>query len=622
MNTKRPIDTFMSSIRNSLSEDMADVIAYVLAYDELYTTSQQTDEEGRLTKEAHRARSRLRHPFRLEESPTKTRDKVAKQERTRRRKLTELLSQAGLEFAKWYEKHQELEELNSYRETGRPIDKSREDHGPESMFALGYPFLGMLARLGVSPSSMGRLPDAMMTCIADLIKAHARDPHLKDPNNPWQLLVDAGVLEAPIRHPTHDQQQVILLAHSLRSQHQNEFAETARQQLNLPAGFSQGFLVGAARIADLSRDLTQGEAAAYYHCVGLQYEQNIALAAKILGLDSEQDRVKLAAIVELFTGAAHWTLEDTSWWLAVHSVKAFVDKIDPAAKYRKDWVAELIEGLPELARSLSERVDSIEVFNHLLVQGLALTDAKKAFDDRKAKRDRDEDEAWFQDNLLLALQNGAPFKVEYPCIWSEGSEYFNTSEGEVWTYAQWIEVHGRPAGLDDNHQSPAPGEDEDAPGGPLDIEIAGEVPFDDEVAATFSDDGHEAYQEAEFEPCDDEPWIERSADDPENQEIDLHLAVFGYRENKAVDREPEGNDLHPPITRLEADQETGAEHVLKVRDNNYGSLANDSGAPDQRPLGRETIAEPDSRSPLPAGELPSPEAAKRDLFNFDDKDMR
>lgn len=160
------------------------MIAYALAYDDLYTTSQQLDAEGRLTKEAHRAKARLRNPFRLEESPTKTRDKIAEQERKRRRKLTELLSQAGLEFAKWYEKYQELEELNSYRETGTPIDKSREDHGPESMFALGYPFLEMLARLGVSPSSMGRLPQEMMVCIADLIKAHARDPHLKDPNNP------------------------------------------------------------------------------------------------------------------------------------------------------------------------------------------------------------------------------------------------------------------------------------------------------------------------------------------------------------------------------------------------------------------------------------------------------
>jgi hypothetical protein len=622
MNTKSPFDTFMSSIRKSLSEDMAEVIAYVLAYDELYTTSQQLDEEGRLTKEAHRAKARLRNPFRLEESPTKTRDKISEQERKRRRKLTELLSQAGLEFAKWYEKHQELEELNSYRETGSPIDKSREDHGPESMFALGYPFIEMLARLGVSPSSMGRLPQEMMVCIADLIKAHARDPHLKDPNNPWKLLFDAGVLEAPIRHPTHDQQQVIMLAHSLRSQHQNEFAEMARQRLNLPAGFSEEFLVGAARIADLSRELTQGEAAAFYHCAGLQYEQNIALAAKILGLDSEQDRVTVAAIVELFTGAARWTLEDTSWWLAVHSVKEFVDKIDPAAKYRKDWVAELIEGLPDLARSLSERVDSIEVFNHLLVQGLALTDAKKAFDDRKATRDREEDEAWFQDNLLLALQNGAPFKLDYPSVWSEGSEYFDAVAGEVWTCAHWIEVHGRPAGLDDNYHSPAPCEDEDSPGAPVDIEIAGEVPCDNEVAATFSNDGLEAYQEAEFETCDDEPWIERGADDPENQEIDLHFEVFGYHENEAVDREPEGNDLHLPVIQIEADQDTGADRFLKVRDNNDGSLANGSGAPDQGALGRETIAEPDSRSPLPAGELPSPEAAKRDLFNFDDKDMR
>ncbi|WP_296720690.1 hypothetical protein [Erythrobacter sp.] len=470
MTQNGPISAFMSIVRKALAEDMSEVTCDVLAYDDLCRQAEEVDESGKLTKHAHRARSRLRHPFRLEESPEKTRKKVAKQERERKRKVMDLLSEAGRELAIWHEKRSELEELDRHEATLTPVGKSREDHDPESVFALGSPLLERLGKAGVAPSSFTRMPDPMITCIADLFKAHTKDPHLKDPDNPWRLMVNAGILEAPPRDLDEDQQRVVLHAYALRSEQQKEFAAKARRDLALPEGFSEHFLLGASRISDLARELSQGEYDAYYRCVGLRHDRDIELLGQVLGLDSEEDRVRLSVIVDLLSEASRAMMEDTSWTVALVSIKGFIDRIQPHKRYRKDWVNELIEGLPALADELSEAAGSIEVFDRFLMHGLGLSEAKRGFDERKEKRKQAKREADFWADIANACEHNWTFKIEDSTVIYEGVEWYSDLDAEEWTGSRWIEVHGLPPELEKYYSSL--NSDEDVPTEIEDIEVA------------------------------------------------------------------------------------------------------------------------------------------------------
>lgn len=547
MITNSPLETLLAEVRLALAEAVPDQIQAALSFDNLVKESQERDSEGKLTEKAHRALTRLRNPFLLEETTQKTRCKILEQERKRRKQLTETFAQTVRLFAIWYEQRSKLDEIDRHQEALLPVQNSREQHDPESMFELGSPFIERLAGAGVSPSAIGRLRDDMVMCIADLIKAHSRDPHLEDPNNPWVLMVKAGILEAPARQLDEHEQRVIVHARALRSEHQDQFALKARRDLNLPEGFSQQFLLGAARISDLSRELTQGEASAYYRCLGLQRDRNVELLGQVLGLRSDHDIVKLTTLVHLFTEASHWDAEDMHGRVLLQAMKAFVDGIEPHKKLRSDWVSELLEGLPHLAEELSECVDSLEVFDRLFREGLALSEAKQRMDERKAKRKQEQEEDQFQECLCWVLGLGLPFKIDFPFAWPEGHKYFLECEADEWTCERWIAEHGYPKGYEpssdkgrDGHLGAAEEDRRD---------IAPEDPTAVFEGAEFSpDDGTEpGYLEAVFEPLEEDEEWSPGAEDEGNEEIDLAACL---RDDGDENDEPHRADFDRP-DRLE-----------------------------------------------------------------------
>lgn len=443
-----PLYDLIQQVRHAFADEFPDIYKLVLDYLELDRIAAETNEKGNLTDQATRARSKIRHPFGFEELPQKTRSKIVLQREKHRKQTLNAMGDTIKRFALFKEYDAKLAEMDRASPQVLPFDKSRQSHDPESLFALGQPFIERLARAKASPSAMGRLPENKVECIADLIQAHAKDPHGEDPNNPWNLMVEAGLLEAPARHLTPDQQRVIDHAHRLRSEHQKSFIAEARQLFGLPEGFSEAFLSGVARIADLTRELSRGEGDAFVKCHAMRRDRDIEVLAKLVSLDPERDYGRLAAVVDFVRSAGDFSDDQFASRVRRMTVTAYVDRIEPHVKLKSDWINELVDGLPELAGMLSESVDSIDAFNHLLRSGLEASVARQGFKEREEKREAQNYFSWYQEGLCQALVAGKPFKIDYPFVYSQGSDDFERADGEVWSCDAWIAAHGLPEGFE------------------------------------------------------------------------------------------------------------------------------------------------------------------------------
>tara|TARA_B100000678_G_scaffold286129_1_gene290355 strand:- start:485 stop:2122 length:1638 start_codon:yes stop_codon:yes gene_type:complete len=442
MTNPEPIDELLAELIQSMADTVPEEARALAEYRRLKKLSEEVDENGNPTKQAHRARVRLDNPFMVEESPKRSRAKAEKQERDHHAKMAKAIASAVKSWALWRQYRARIEVLDAHEERKLPATRTRQDHDPESIFSLGYPLLETLARENVSPSSFGRLPTFAMKHIADLIKAHARDPSLSDPANLWNQVVHNGMLSAYHGQLSDEEERVIAHAASLRDDEASEWAAKAREALDLPPGFSLRFLKGAELLADATRELTAGEALAYNTAYGLRITRDVELLGKVLNLDHKEHGPRLTALVNFISNVSPSLSEDLRFTIQLVAMKRTIDRIEPAQKLKRDWIAELTETLPLLAEDLGASVDSIEAFDALLTHGLRCSNAAESFEERKAKRKRDAQKAAFLSKVVEACEAGTTFKVvDNDVIWMEDLEFHETDAKE-WTAERWIEVHG------------------------------------------------------------------------------------------------------------------------------------------------------------------------------------
>lgn len=617
-----PLYGLLEHTRKTLSDDLPDIYKDIMEYNQLCLDAEETDGNGKLTAKATRARAKLRHPFLFEETPAMSRRKIFRQKEKYKKQLINILGDGLKKYAIYQEYKAKLTEIDRASPEIVSTYQSRQSHDPESLFALGQPFIERLARAKASPSAMGRLPENMVECIADLIQAHAKDPHGEDPNNPWNLMVEAGLLEAPARHLTPDQQRVIDHAHRLRSEHQKSFIAEARQLFGLPEGFSEAFLSGVARIADLTRELSRGEGDAFVKCHAMRRDRDIEVLAKLVSLDPERDYGRLAAVVDFVRSAGDFSDDQFASRVRRMTVTAYVDRIEPHVKLKSDWINELVDGLPELAGMLSESVDSIDAFNHLLRSGLEASVARQGFKEREEKREAQNYFSWYQEGLCQALVAGKPFKIDYPFVYSQGSDDFERADGEVWSCDAWIAAHGLPEGFEPAEDDLGDVEILD----PNDYDVTyfdADWPASDSQAVPDSDVGRASDPQIQYAEFDELEPISVAAEEPESdgEEIDFEALI---REDDAV------SSVAVSIPGAPDKIEVGQESEPSGRGLGPGStpirgtpLASEKAAapPPTGQTGTAPTPKQDLRNPDIAGELPRDGDAQPSLFNINDEDM-
>ena len=488
-----PLDKLLTALTLELAKLAPEDAAGMAAYIQLEIDSQEVDETGKPTKKAHRAQTRLRNRFLVEETNEKSRHKAEKQELNLHREMAASIAEMILKWAKWRTYSRKIAMLNEHENHQSAVGRSREDHHPESKFSLAYPLIECLEEEGVSPSSMGRLPVFARRAIADLIKALGRDRLLTNPHNPWTVLARAGALEAYCSNLPEEEMKVLAYAASQRDEKASEWAAKARRELNLPEGFSRSFLEGAARIALATGELTHGESRAYNEAYSLQIDEDIRLLGKVIGRESEEDLLRLTTLAH-FIKEVPCDLDSDRMHIRLMAVKQAIDAIEPHKKFKDDWVREVVNLLPGLAANLWESVDSVAAFNILLMHGLDLTKAKKGFAEREDQEKAERSRETLDVDIWLACKSGARFKIyRQALIFADDPEYEEIA-AEEWTHDRWIEVYGC---------------------------LPGDEPQADETVATPADESADTNVDAASEtPPDDLSWlqIDDDEDGPEGEE--------------------------------------------------------------------------------------------------------
>ena len=131
----------------------------------------------------------MRNAFLVEETNAKSKGKVLKNQADVEKKLVAAVSEALKWMVVTRANAAKIAHIESVEKRQMAVSENREQHDPESKFALASPFIDKLAQAGTSPSAMGRMPALMVSFIALLIRDHAADPKLKDPDNIWNRIV-------------------------------------------------------------------------------------------------------------------------------------------------------------------------------------------------------------------------------------------------------------------------------------------------------------------------------------------------------------------------------------------------------------------------------------------------
>ena len=543
-----PLEKLMAQLLQLMAPDMSEEAQGLAAYIEAEESMEEVGEDGNPTTKAHRARTRIKNRFFVEETNEKSRHKTEAQAFKAREKFAEVMGQAVLRYAKLRTHERKLEMLDKHQ-TKRPvIENSREEHDPESAFALAFPLIEMLMKEGASPSSIGRLPQIAHKFIASLIKAHARDPKLEDPANPWVLLAQAGLLDGYRKDLSHEECKVLAYAFSQRFEATSEWAAKARSELDLPPGFSATFLKAAECWADSAKALDPGVVRAYWEAHSLAIERDIELLGQVLGLDSQTDLMSLTVVSHYFHRVKPRIDDDTRYTISLVAMKQAIDNIEPHKKWQGDWVREVVNLLPGLAQNLAGSTDSIEAFNLLFVHGLRLSEARDGFDARARRRAEEEAAERLEASIREACEFGVRFKIDNDLVVWEEYDGYEDIDAEIWTRERWIAVHGElPGGQeldveDESASHDVPCRDEED--GDDDGEGNGKPAYSGDPDRGLSLDRHEHHESSD----------EDDADGAEAAELEQTLEASGDHEIENFDWQDENPDLSDVIAAAGLDR--------------------------------------------------------------------
>jgi len=448
-----PLEKLLVSAWKELAQHLPEEASLAAQWLELERMSEETDERGNPTPQAHRARARMRNAFLVEETNAKSKGKVLKNQADIEKKLVAAVSEALKWMVVTRANAAKIAHIESGEERQMMIGENREQHDPESKFALASPFIDKLVQEKTSASAIGRMPALMVSFIALLIREHAADPKLQNPDNAWNRIVRSGIIEAYLGNLDEEHLKVIARAVCGREEQTNEWAKQAREELDLPTGMEDRFLEAAARIRDAARSLTDGEVRAYEDAYKLQDDWDIDHLAKMLDMESHEDRIRLRALYDFIHRAIAPLKRDWKMEMHLGILKREIDGIGPQAKWHKDWKAELRERL-EITFERLETMGSIEAFNALLRSGLAVSDADWEFTKRLERDVLDGHFIAFENEVRAACKSDRYFKLyDNRVVYSHEPDY-ESLEAAEWTGYDWLQEYGAWPGEDAKESEP------------------------------------------------------------------------------------------------------------------------------------------------------------------------
>ena len=453
-----PLEELLVSAWKELAQYIPEEAAYVARHRELEHLLKETDDKGNPTVKGHRAGVRLRNAFLVEETNAKSKGKVLKNQAKLEKELAQAFSTVLKLLVAARGNAAKIAHIDSVEERQIGGQKPRERHDPESRFALASPFIDKLAQAGTSPSAIGRMPGLMVSFIALMIKDHAADPKLANPDNIWNRIVRAGILEAYLGNLDEDHLKVVALAACERDEQMNDWAKKAREELELPAGMEDLFLEGSSRIRDAARSLTEGEVRAYNDAFDAQDDRDVDRLGKLLQMEKQEDRIRLRVMIDFVRRAIGPLRRD--WKLQMHLsiLKREIDAIAPHAKWHKDWKSELHEKLGTLFERLGP-MGSIEAFNALLKSGLAASDADWEFTKRLERDVLDGRLISIENRIRAACMSDRYFKVYEGRVAYSHEPDFEEIDAQVWTGHLWLQEFGTWPGEDREQLEPRPPEE-------------------------------------------------------------------------------------------------------------------------------------------------------------------
>lgn len=447
MTSYDPLENLLVSAWKELAQYLPEEASYVELWLELERTAQEKDERGNPTPRAHRARARKRNAFLVEETNAKSKGKVVKDQAKIEKEMATVASRLLVLLVTARANAAKIAHIESVERHHLAIGENREQHDPESKFALASPFIDKLAQAGTSPSAIGRMPTMMVSFIALMINDHAVDPSFQNPHNVWNRIVRSGILEAYLGNLDAEHLKVVAQAACERDEQTNEWARRAREELNLPAGMDDRFLEAAARIRDAARSLTEGEARAYEDAYKLQDDRDVDTLAALLQMETQVDRIRLRALQDFVHRSIAPLKRDWKMEMHLGILKREIDAIAPQAKWHRDWKAELRERI-EITFERLEPMGSIEAFNALLRSGLAVSDADWEFTKRLERNVVDGNFIAFENEVRAACKAGFEFKIYDKRVIHSHEPGYETIKAERWNGHYWLEEFGAWPGED------------------------------------------------------------------------------------------------------------------------------------------------------------------------------
>lgn len=451
--TYDPLEELLVSAWKELAQYLPEQASHTALYLELERMCEEKDKHGNPTPRAHRARARTRNAFLVEETNAKSKGKVIKDQAKVEKEMAKVASRFLVLLVAARANAAKIAHIESVEERQISIGENREQHDPESKFALARPFIDKLARASASPSAMGRMPADMIKIIAQMINDHAADPRFENPDNVWNRIVRSGILEAYLGNLDEAHLKVIAQAGCEREEQTNEWARKARAELDLPGGIDDRFLEGVARIRDAACSLTEGEVRAYEDAFKLQEGRDVDRLATLLKMETPEDRIRVRAIYD-FVHRAIAPLE-RDWKMEMHLgiLKREIDAIAPHAKWHKDWKSELRERL-EITFDRLAPMGSIEAFNALLRSGLAVSDSDWEFVKRLERDVLDGHFIAFENEVRAACKSDRYFKLyDNRVVYSHEPDYEMLDAAE-WTGYDWLQEYGAWPGEDAKESEP------------------------------------------------------------------------------------------------------------------------------------------------------------------------
>jgi hypothetical protein len=246
----------------------------------------ERDKSGNLTRRAHDARSLLRSAL-LDMRPyLRAKSAVDKARRKSKFKAETAISTALVEFVKRRQYELEYDLLLDKDDASKAVPKSPEVSDREDKISVTEKFIDELLERGITPSDVSRKRQFELDVLASLLRWSQHDPNFEIPDNPWTKMSAAGMLDAYRDGMSDDEAKIVDLARVLSNEKGAELLRAAREFLPQSLDVSPGFAAAATQMFEQSRELTLGEAHAYYHAFKRNIDKDIDALGEALGIPS------------------------------------------------------------------------------------------------------------------------------------------------------------------------------------------------------------------------------------------------------------------------------------------------------------------------------------------------